>query len=124
MSISVKDFIMKVFTLAGYDVTYTGDGVDEKLVDSKTGRVYVEIDPQFFRPGEVPFLKGNYKKIESDLGWRPEYSIDELIKEMVDYDLILANPLVTFLVINNSCLKGLSWLKEKAVHISKLYTFL
>ena len=49
-----------------------------------------EVDPQFLRPGEVPFLQGNSSKIAKDLGWSQTSKIDDLISEMVDYDMKLA----------------------------------
>ena len=52
----------------------------------KTKRVLLEIDPQFFRPGEVPNLRGNYQKIKNELGWEPETSWEEMLAEMLDYD--------------------------------------
>jgi len=50
---------------------------------------YVEIDPQLLRPNEVDDLIGDYSKIESQLGWKPEISFENLVYEMVDHDLRL-----------------------------------
>jgi GDPmannose 4,6-dehydratase len=49
---------------------------------------YIVIDPAFIRPSEVPFLLGNSDKARNVLGWKPEISFTELVKEMVTSDLI------------------------------------
>jgi len=48
---------------------------------------YVEIDPRFYRPAEVDVLIGNYTKAQTELGWFPETSFEDLVREMVDHDL-------------------------------------
>lgn len=53
-------------------------------------RQYVEIDPRYFRPTEVEYLKGDASKARAKLGWRPEVGIDELVHRMVEHDLELA----------------------------------
>lgn len=50
----------------------------------------MEIDPQFYRPGEVPFLKGSSAKIEEALGWKPSIKWQETLSEMLEYDMKLA----------------------------------
>ncbi len=51
---------------------------------------YVEIDPAFFRPSEVPVLKGDYSKAEKELGWKPATNFKELVRLMVEADLALS----------------------------------
>ena len=46
----------------------------------------VEIDQAFFRPGEVPYLRGDASKIQRELGWQVTTSFDELVSEMIDYN--------------------------------------
>lgn len=83
---SVREFIEKAFALRGFDIEWKGEGVNEIGYDSKTGRELIFIDPEFYRPAEVDQLLGNPAKAERELGWKPEISFEELIKEMVDYD--------------------------------------
>ena len=66
---SVKDFLHHAFAHVGID----------------NWEDYIVIDPQFYRPSEVPYLKGISEKIR-DLGWKPKYTFDDLVKEMVDSD--------------------------------------
>ena len=90
-SVSVKDFAELTFRQAGYtDIEWVGQGTDEKLIDRSANKVLLEIDPQFYRPGEVPFLKGSSEKIEKTLGWKPRIMWQETLSEMLDYDLKLA----------------------------------
>ena len=67
-------------------LTFEGDGVDEVARDA-TGRVVVKVDPQYFRPAEVETLLGDASKARQQLGWEPETSFAELVREMVDADL-------------------------------------
>ena len=60
------------------------------MIDRSANKVLLEIDPQFYRPGEVPFLKGSSEKIEKTLGWKPRIMWQETLSEMLDYDLKLA----------------------------------
>ena len=69
---------------AGFqNLQWLGEGVEEKLIDGNN-RVLLEVDPQFFRPGEVPYLLGSYAKIASELGWRPKYNWKDIATEMID----------------------------------------
>jgi len=69
-TVTVKEFAELAFREAGYtDIEWEGKGVDEKLIDRSTGKVLLEIDPQFYRPGEVPYLRGSSEKMKKVLGW-------------------------------------------------------
>jgi GDPmannose 4,6-dehydratase len=61
--------------------------VEEVGVDRTTGRTLVRIDPRYFRPAEVDSLLGDASKARAKLGWRPEVSFEDLVKEMVATDL-------------------------------------
>ena len=71
-SYTVRDFLIKSFNAAGI----------ENWED------YVEFDPRFMRPSEVPFLLGNLDKIKSELGWKPRVTLDGLVSMMVKHDLV------------------------------------
>ena len=87
---SVRWFCEEVFSQLGTKIEWIGDGVDEKGIDSKSGKVIIEVDPAYFRPTEVDILHGDASKAKEILGWEPEFDINTLVKEMVDSDLILA----------------------------------
>lgn len=84
--ISVRDFTQMAFNHIGIDVKWIGEGIDEKGINSKTGDVLVEVDEKYFRPTEVDLLIGDSTKAKNKLGWIPKYTVEELCKEMVDYD--------------------------------------
>lgn len=84
----VRDFVVRAFAEVGVELTFTGDGVDEKGIDAKTGRVLVEVDPRYFRPAEVDLLIGDPAKAQRVLGWRHETSWEQLCTEMVRADLV------------------------------------
>ena len=67
---------------------WEGEGVDEKGIDVKTGKVLVEVDPKYFRPAEVEQLLGDPSKAKSVLGWNPQKtSFEELVRIMVQHDM-------------------------------------
>lgn len=89
---SVREFCDKTFGLLGYNLVWEGEGVDEKGIDSSTGKVLVEVDPYYFRPTEVDLLLGDSTKARTLLGWKPNYTFDALVEEMVESDLkVIAN---------------------------------
>ncbi len=85
---SVREFITKAFSVAGINLRWEGEGVDEKGIDEKTGRVLVEVDEKYFRPAEVEQLLGDPTKAKTLLGWNPtKTNFDELINIMVKHDI-------------------------------------
>jgi GDPmannose 4,6-dehydratase len=84
----VRDFVSKAFSEIGVELAWTGEGVEEKGACAKTGRVYVEVDPRYFRPTEVELLIGDPRKAERKLGWKHETKWEDLCIEMVQADLI------------------------------------
>ena len=86
---SVREFATLAFKEAGMDLEWQGSGVDEKGVDTKTGRVLIEVDPRYFRPTDVDFLLGDPSRAEQELGWKRRVTFPELVRRMVRYDLDL-----------------------------------
>jgi GDPmannose 4,6-dehydratase len=70
---SVREFAEKAFAMVGLDA-----------------KDFVEVDPRYFRPAEVEYLQGDPGDTNDRLGWKAKTSFDELVREMVDYDLELA----------------------------------
>ncbi len=87
---TVRDFISMAFSEAGIILAWQGHGVDEKGIDSASGRVLVEIDPRYFRPAEVELLIGDPSKAKKKLGWEPKVQLPELVSMMVQNDIKLA----------------------------------
>lgn len=84
---SVRQMVEKGFQVVGRDITWVGTGADEQGIDEKTGQVLVKVDPKYFRPTEVEALLGDASKAKRDLGWETKITFDQLVKEMVEYDL-------------------------------------
>ncbi len=85
---TVREFTQAAFERAGITLRWEGEGLDEKGIDTATGRVLVEVDPRFFRPAEVDQLLGNPTKARKQLGWNPrKTSFQRLVEIMVDSDL-------------------------------------
>jgi len=83
---TVREFCERSFHHAGIELKWEGEGVNEKGKNKETGEILVEIDPTYFRPTEVDLLIGDPSKAKEKLGWEPSYSVDDLIKEMVEED--------------------------------------
>ena len=86
---TVKKFTELAFKYAGFDIRWSGKGINEKGIDKKTGRVLVSLDKKYFRPTEVERLIGDYSKAKKTLNWSPKTKLKDLIKIMVDEDLKL-----------------------------------
>ena len=93
---TVREFIKMSFSEVGVVVDFKGEGVNETatVVSSsnpeyafKVGQVVVKIDPAYFRPTEVELLIGDNTKAKTKLGWEPKYTLDMLVKEMMQADL-------------------------------------
>ena len=80
----------KEFARLGMQLVWQGSGVDEKGIDSATGRTIIKIDPKYFRPAEVDLLLGDPTKAKTQLGWELKTSFEELVNMMTDADFILA----------------------------------
>ena len=84
---TVRQFLEIAASELGMVMVWQGEGVDEVGVDEKTGRTIVRIDPRFFRPTEVESLLGDASRAREKLGWTPEISFEDLVREMVAHDL-------------------------------------
>lgn len=85
--ISVRTFVEWAFNEASIKLRWEGKGVEERGIDTLTGKTLVQIDPEYFRPAEVDLLVGDASKAEKVLGWKPKYTVEELCREMVVSDL-------------------------------------
>lgn len=85
---SVREFAALAFHYAGIELEWHGAGMDEKGIDKKTGKVLVEVSPDFYRPTDVVNLWGDPTKAKSVLGWNPaKTSFEELVRIMVEHDM-------------------------------------
>jgi GDPmannose 4,6-dehydratase len=93
---TVRDFVKLAFGEVGIELTFTGEGVDEKgaihscsnpAYQIPIGTVVVAVDPEYFRPTEVDLLIGDASKANTKLGWKPKYDLAGLVKEMMAKDL-------------------------------------
>ena len=85
---TVREFCTLAFAEAGINLRWEGKGLDEKGIDTATGKVLVEVDPKYFRPAEVEQLLGNPTKAKTVLGWEPcKTPFPELVKIMVRHDM-------------------------------------
>lgn len=85
---SVREFCYLAFKHVGIELEFVGEGAEEKGIDKKTGRVLVEVSPDFYRPTDVVNLWGDPTKARKELGWNPsKTSFEELVRIMVEADM-------------------------------------
>jgi GDPmannose 4,6-dehydratase len=84
---SVRKFVELAFGEVGISLAWKGSGLNEKGMDTETGKVLIEVDPRYFRPTEVDLLLGDASKARERLGWSPRYSLQDLVRDMVAHDL-------------------------------------
>ena len=87
---SVRDFVNKTCEALEINISWEGEGKDEKGFD-ETGRCIVEVDPKYFRPAEVETLLGDFSKAKDILKWEPSISFEDLVYEMAESDLEIAS---------------------------------
>lgn len=85
---SVREFCYYAFKHVGIELEFQGEGIDERGIDKATGRVLIEVSPDFFRPTDVVNLWGDPTKAKAELGWDPnKTTFEQLVKIMVDSDM-------------------------------------
>lgn len=83
---SIKEFIELASNVCGWSMDWVGDGLEEKGYN-QYGDLIVEIESKYYRPSEVNILKGDYSKINKEIGWMPKTSFKELVEIMMKNDL-------------------------------------
>ena len=86
---TVREFVETAFRHVDIDIVWEGKDINEVGKDSKTGKIVVRVNPEFFRPAEVDILIGNPAKAEAKLGWKREIAFEELVERMIKNDLQL-----------------------------------
>ncbi len=86
---SVRELTELAFKEVGRAIVWKGEGADEHGIDTKSGKVVVEIDKRYFRPTEVDLLIGDPSKAFTKLGWKHQTTFQELVAEMVANDLVV-----------------------------------
>jgi GDPmannose 4,6-dehydratase len=94
---TIRDFVKMSFMEVGIKLEFRGDNENEEgyiventgKYDLKVGDVIVKVDPKYFRPTEVDLLIGDPTKANKILGWKPKYTLETLVKEMVASDVEL-----------------------------------
>ena len=85
---SVREFATLAFKHAAIELKWEGQGIDEKGIDVKTGKVVVAVSPDFYRPTDVVNLLGDPTKAKRELGWNPQStSFEQLVELMVKHDM-------------------------------------
>ena len=84
---SVREFVEKAAPYFGFDIEWYGEGKDEIGIDKNTKKTIIAVNPKYYRPTEVETLLGDSTKAREEIGWTPEISFDDLVKEMCENEL-------------------------------------
>ncbi|KAI9368838.1 hypothetical protein BJX61DRAFT_536917 [Aspergillus egyptiacus] len=98
---SVRELAVTAFRVVGIELRWIGSGDQEVGVDAHTGHIRIRVDPELYRPAEVPFLHGSARKAATRLGWSPQITFETLVAEMVEADLALVRDKPGFLRIES-----------------------
>lgn len=94
----VREFVRMAFKELGIELEFRGTGQQEKAYvkacqnseyQIDTGKLVLEVDPAYYRPTEVEMLLGDATKARQTLGWKPEYDLNSLVKDMMASDITL-----------------------------------
>ena len=80
---TVREFTMMVFAKLGVKLHWAGTGPNEVGMDN-SGRILVRVDERYYRPNEVEYLQGDPIKAYDKLGWAHEFTLDDLINDMMN----------------------------------------
>ncbi len=84
---TVKKFIDISARKLSMKIKWVGKGINERGLDIKTGKTIIDLDKKYLRPTEVEFLKGNFSKARRYLKWKPSISTDDLINDMIRFEM-------------------------------------
>ncbi|MBO6573722.1 MAG: GDP-mannose 4,6-dehydratase [Balneola sp.] len=110
----VRDFVRMAFGEVGIELEFKGKGVDEKAFVTacnhkdyqvEIGKEVLSVDPSYFRPTEVDLLLGDPTKAKEELGWKPEFDLQSLVKDMMQGDIQLMKKDVDLLKAGHEILK-------------------
>ena len=88
--ITVREFVEKTGKVLGMNIVWEGSGLEEIGIDTNTGKKVVGVSPRYFRDSEVESLLGDSTKARKELGWEPEITVEQMIEEMVEKDIKIA----------------------------------
>jgi len=122
---SVREFIENAFQYCGVEIEWRNKNIEEiakvKSLESqwtsvlKTGDTVIEIDPRYFRPTEVDYLKADISKAKKILNWEPKILFSELIQIMMDFDMTVLGLQAPNKGIESVKAKGLNWTEHKLI---------
>ena len=84
---TIREFVNEACKYIDVDSEWQGEGSNEKLIDKKSGRIIVKLNPKYLRPSEVDILLGDPTKAKKELGWETKVKFKELVKIMMKFDL-------------------------------------
>jgi GDPmannose 4,6-dehydratase len=127
---SVRDFVEKAFEYCDIEIEWKGSGLEEKGVvksfDNRwsnqisTGQVLIEIKQRYFRPTEVDYLLADPSKARKLLGWEPQIRFSDLVRIMIDYDLLLVGLKPKLEGYRIARQKGLGWTEHKFAELAEI----
>ena len=84
---SIRDFVNICCKYLNIDIIWKGKGLNERGINLLNNKTVIKVNPKYYRPAEVHFLKGSYFKAKKLLNWRPKVLVKDLAKLMINEDL-------------------------------------
>lgn len=84
---SVRNFCESVANYLDFNIRWSGEGLNEVGINTKTGKTIIRVNKDFYRPSEVPTIFGDCSKAKNVLGWKPQYNFNELVHEMCQKEM-------------------------------------
>ena len=94
-SYTIREFVKRAFEYVGIKIIWKGKGLNEIGIDKTNNKTLIKINKKFRRPTEVDLLVGDATKAREKLGWKPRYTIDDIIAEMMEYDISMESNIKT-----------------------------
>ena len=85
-NITIKQFVDIVCKKLSLNILWKGKGLNEKAILKNNNKIIIECNKKYFRPAEVPYLRGNFSKAKKVLKWKPLITLSEMIDEMIEYE--------------------------------------
>lgn len=125
---SVREFIDTACNYSGIELEWIGSGMSEKGIiksvennsNLNPGDIIIEIDEKYFRPTEVDYLLADISKAKKNLRWEPRIYFNDLVKIMMDHDLLIAGIKPKYEGIKSVREKGLSWTDHTTVNVEDI----
>ena len=118
---TVREFVEAAFAELGIEIRWEGSGVNEKGYDAVSGRLLVDVNPEFYRPAEVEFLWGDCAKAEKELGWKRQKKGAVRFMKLLSVIVPCYNEEENIRDFYDELFRNTSFFEEKEIEVEVIY---